>query len=61
MILQAKEAREACQLLPSSLPLLDEIQTTTELEIASAIDRIEHLVVICQQAGTRNNPSDDDD
>ena len=49
MILQASEAKSASQIIPDSIPVLDHIQTQSDSELASAIERIEHLIVMCNK------------
>jgi hypothetical protein len=50
MILQASEAHSASRIIPTSIPLLNLIQQQSESEITSAIERVEHLIVMCNQA-----------
>lgn len=49
MILQASEARSASQIVPDSIPVLDHIQSQSDCELASAIERVEHLIVMCNK------------
>jgi len=49
MILQASETRTASQIVPDSIPVLDHIQSQSDTELASAIDRVEHLIVMCNK------------
>ncbi len=49
MILQASEARSASQIVPDSIPVLDHIQSRSDCELSSAIERVEHLIVMCNK------------
>lgn len=60
MILQANEIHSASRIIPTSIPLLNQIQQQSESEITSAIERVEHLVVMCNQASTDIGRGDQD-
>ena len=49
MIQQASEARSAARIIPESIPVLDHIQSESDCELASAIERVEHLIVMCNK------------
>ncbi|MDG2199727.1 MAG: hypothetical protein P8K80_00905 [Phycisphaerales bacterium] len=58
MILQAGETRSASRIIPTSIPLLNQIQQQSERDITSAIERVEHLIVMCNQASPDNGQED---
>lgn len=60
MIIQAHESREASRTLTESIPLLNRIQQQSEHEITSAIERVEHLIVMCDQVSNRNENDNQD-
>lgn len=49
MILQVAESQDAAAMLPDTIPVLDHIQNQSDMELASAIERVEHLIVMCNQ------------
>lgn len=55
MILQASETRTASRIAPESIPVLDHIQTQADAELASAIERVEHLIVMCNKVSRRDS------
>ena len=60
MILQANEAHAASRIIPTSIPLLNQIQQQSESEITSAIERVEHLIVMCNQTSPDTEREDRD-
>ena len=55
MILQVAEAKEASTILPDSVPILDHIQTQSDAHLASVVERVEHLIVMCNQVSPPEN------
>ena len=49
MIMQVAEAKDASNILPDSIPVLDHVQNQSDMDLASAIERVEHLIVMCNQ------------
>jgi len=60
MILQAGESRSASRIVATSIPLLNQVQQQSEHEITSVIERVEHLIVMCNQASTGNQNDNQD-
>ena len=52
LLLQANESRDASTLLPEALPLIDHIHSHTESMVSSAIERVEHLIVMCNRSSS---------
>jgi hypothetical protein len=53
-----RESHEASRLVPDMIPVFDEIQYSSEADIASAVERIEHIINMCQRA---SSPGHDDE
>ena len=47
---QVRESQEASRLAPEMIPVFDEIEHSSEIDITSAVERIEHIINMCQKA-----------
>tara|TARA_B100000405_G_scaffold177159_1_gene123843 strand:- start:142 stop:558 length:417 start_codon:yes stop_codon:yes gene_type:complete len=53
-----RESQEASRLVPDMIPVLDEIQYSSEMDITTAVERIEHIINLCQRASSPNQSDD---
>ena len=53
-----RESHEASRLVPEMIPLFDELQHSSEMDITSAVERIEHIINMCQRAGSTDQSKD---
>ncbi len=53
-----RESQEASRIVPDMIPVLDEIQYSSEMDITSAVERIEHIINLCQRASSPNQSDD---
>ena len=51
-----KDSRTPGGVIPETNGLFDALQNSSEVATSTALERIEHLITICQKAGSSGNP-----